>query len=96
MGRQSRISRLLWDGLLGPSDETWVAGATELETEPPFPQEVSELTGDAQLLEESRSQLRDLGVRARQATDLANRSLVLEDVWGVCAGCHAAAGAIGF
>lgn len=95
MARQNRIARLLWNGVLGPSEETWRAGAAELEAEPPFPQEVAARVQDAALLEEARSQLRAYGVQARGAQTPEERTDVLAQVWGVCASCHQVAGARG-
>ncbi|MGD8863088.1 MAG: hypothetical protein PVI30_23945 [Myxococcales bacterium] len=77
----------MWEGLTGPSDEAWRAGAEALakaplsrpDAEPPLPD------GFADAL----SQLRDLGVAATEADSIARRA----DVYGMflasCADCHA-------
>jgi mono/diheme cytochrome c family protein len=77
----------MWEGLTGPSDEAWRAGAEALakaplerpEAEPPLPD------GFANAL----SDLRDLGVAATEADTIAQRA----DVYGMflasCADCHA-------
>lgn len=95
MARQARVSRLLWDGLVGPSNSTWEEGAEALESTPEFPREIVSRVRDAELLEEARSQLQALGARASQATDPSERVRLLARTWGVCAGCHAVAGALG-
>jgi cytochrome c553 len=95
MSRQARISRLLWDGLIGPSQSTWAAGAAELAEEPPFPREIVARVQDERLLDDAQAELRALGARARETTDPMARSRLLSQVWGVCAGCHQVAGELG-
>lgn len=95
MARQSRVSRLLWDGLVGPSNSTWEAGAEALEATAEFPREIVSRVRDPELLQEARTQLRALGERASRAADPTDRVRVLAQVWGVCAGCHGVAGTLG-
>ncbi len=95
MARQSRVSRLLWDGLIGPSEETWAAGAAALAEAAPFPREIVSRVQDTRVLEDAQQQLRILGTQAGQTTDPDERAQVLARVWGVCAGCHQLAGALG-
>lgn len=95
MARQARISRLLWDGLIGPSDITWAAGALELAQGPEFPPEISQLVPNRTLPLVARARLERLGSRAERTTDPAERAAVLADVWGVCSGCHVASGVEG-
>jgi len=95
MMRQSRISRLLWEGLLAPSDELWEAGAAELANEPAFPQEVATRVQDSEILDQARADLRALGAQARTAPGPYDKAAVLAQVWGVCSGCHQVAGTLG-
>ena len=95
MARQERISRLLWAGLIGPSNDHWNEGASELTQEPPFPREIASRVQDSQLLDAAQSELRSLGRDAERVTTSEDRARVLAQVWGVCAGCHQLAGSIG-
>jgi len=77
----------LWEGLTGPSDEAWRAGAQALvrapeqapRTQPPLPPRfVSALR-----------QVRELGQRALEADSLADRANVYGVFLASCASCHA-------
>ena len=96
MARQERISRLLWAGLVGASDDDWDEGARELRNEPPFPQEIVARIQDPVALRTARSELQSLGGDAAAATTSDERAQVLSRVWGVCSGCHQVAGTSGF
>ena len=95
MARQERISRLLWVGMIGPSDQDWQDGAHELIDEPPFPSEIIGHVGDAQMLDDARAELQSLGQEAANAREQDRPELVAR-VWSVCAGCHQAAGTSGY
>jgi len=95
MARQARVSRLLWDGLIGPSDVTWAAGALEMAQSPEFPAAISELVPDRTMPLMARARLEALGTRAELTSDPVERTELLAEVWGVCAGCHVAAGVEG-
>ncbi|MDH5671454.1 MAG: hypothetical protein OEZ06_04845 [Myxococcales bacterium] len=76
----------LWEGLTGPSDESWQAGAEVLagaprrapESDAPLPQEFVAALGE----------LRDLGERARGASSLEERGDIYGLLLASCAGCH--------
>ena len=95
MARQARVSRLLWDGLIGPSDVTWAAGASELAQVPEFPAAIADMVPDRTLPFAAHARLEMLGARAELVTDPIERGELLAEVWGVCAGCHTAAGVEG-
>ena len=77
----------LWEGLTGPSDEAWRAGADALarapektpRADPPLPPRFA-----TALL-----QVRELGQRALEADSLADRANVFGVFLASCAGCHA-------
>jgi mono/diheme cytochrome c family protein len=87
MQRHMWAADRLWEGLTGPSDSAWEAGASALarapftapSTDPPLPADY------VRALDE----VRELGDRAVASTTLAERA----DVYGLflasCAGCHA-------
>lgn len=80
-------SRLLWDGLIAPSNRTWSAGARALVELGALPQGV-----DASLptgrLEAASRRLRGLGEEAVRTNDPDERVRIAARVWSTCAGCH--------
>jgi cytochrome c553 len=81
-------SRLLWDGLIGPSDRTWVAGAEGLAELGVLPEGLpAEMpAGDVRV---AGVRLRQLAERAALTRDVDERVEVLGEIWTTCAGCHA-------
>ncbi len=80
-------SRLLWDGLIGPSDRTWFTGAQGLIELGALPDgmPIAIPPGDVAV---AGARLRQLGERATYARDPELRVEVLTDVWTTCATCH--------
>lgn len=85
------ISRLLWDGLVGPSQRTWTTGAGALVGDDAFPDPAARHVPPTEV-ERSARRLRDLGEEAVLAEDAASRANILAQVWDVCADCHLQAG----
>ena len=92
MAGQAWVSRLLWDGLIGPSDELWDVGAQELTTTPAFPEEMLDVAGDPEYLRETQDRLRQLGEDALVAPEPDAKAEILADVWSTCSLCHQRAG----
>lgn len=77
----------MWEGLTGPSEEAWHAGAEVLArapeappvTEPPLPEAFVALLAE----------VRELGQRALEADTLAKRADLYAPFLASCAGCHA-------
>jgi len=82
-------SRLMWDGLIGPSDRTWTAGAQGLVELGVLPEGLPTNLppGEARV---AGVRLRQLGERAVLTRDPAERVEVLAEIWSTCARCHAA------
>ena len=80
-------SRLLWDGLVGPSDRTWYTGAEGLIELGALPEGLERVVAPAAVTEAS-IRLRQLGQQATLARDASARVEVLGDIWSTCAGCH--------
>ena len=83
-----RAMDLLYDGLIGPSDESWTKGAEALKVSPLT---AKELPKDPKLAKEMLAQetgIRTLADRARQSTDLAARAAIYGEFIASCAGCH--------
>lgn len=75
----------MWDGLTGPSDESWTHGALGLNTTPHYQEHIVEGGAPA---ERMAQQLHALGQRAAMAP-AADRPDVYGRFLGTCAGCHA-------
>jgi len=87
----SWVSRLLWDGLLGPSETMWRTGAGALASgEGVPPPRAGHVPQDE--ITRSAAALKDLGVEAVTAVDAPARARILADLWTECAGCHTQAG----
>lgn len=87
----SWVSRLLWDGLVGPSERMWQTGAQALAGAEgvPTPRAGTVPAGD---IERAGATLHDLGARALTENDARERVLLLADIWTTCADCHTQAG----
>lgn len=87
----SWVSRLLWDGLVGPSEGMWRTGAGALAggNGVPAPRGSHVPTSE---VERASAVLRELGVEAVTAQDAAARVSVLARIWTECADCHVNAG----
>jgi cytochrome c556 len=85
----------LWEGLVGPSDEAWMAGSSVLAEVPlrptslpeahPSAQDAAELTAKISSLEE---QVHLLGVKAGQIEDAKKRAHAYGELLATCADCH--------
>ena len=80
-------SRLLWDGLIGPSDRTWFTGAEGLRELGALPEGLPTDHGQ-NAVATMGARLRQLGEKATLARSSAERVEVLADIWSTCAGCH--------
>jgi len=80
-------SRLLWDGVIGPSDRMWVAGAEGLVELGALPEGLpADLpAGDVRI---AGVRLQQLGGRAALLRDTEERIDILAEIWTVCATCH--------
>lgn len=87
----SWVSRLLWDGVLGPSEAMWRTGAGALAGGEGVP---APRAGHVPQSEVARAgeALKNLGADAVVAVDSEARAKILADVWLECAGCHTQAG----
>ena len=87
----SWVSRLLWDGVLGPSEAMWRTGAGALAGGEGIPAPRASYVPQSEVLRAAET-LRNLGAEAVVAVDAATRARILSDVWMECAGCHIQAG----
>ena len=90
-----RAMDLLYDGLIGPSDQSWMKGAEALKVSPLT---AKELPKDPKLAKEMRAgetEIHALADKARQSTDLAARAAIYGEFIASCAGCHVLHGRVG-
>lgn len=87
----SWVSRLLWDGLVGPSEAMWRTGAGALAGGDGVPAPRASYV-PASEVERDADVLRTLGADAVTADDLSGRVEILANVWATCADCHVKAG----
>ena len=78
----------LWDGIVAPSEEAWVAGSNVLGDSP---LNIEEMTPD-QDIHGLAAQLSTFGIAAGRAQTRAARVAVYGELMGTCATCHSALG----
>ena len=74
----------LWQGLIGPSDESWQRGAQGLDESP--------IQGGSVETRTLGLRVHELGAQAAEAADPAARAVIYGELLSTCAGCHVAAG----
>lgn len=83
MERHMIAADLLWEGLTGPSDATWKAGADALVNAPEQLDEELPVRFETDLRE-----IRALGVKASEASTLSDRADAFGLLLATCADCH--------
>lgn len=87
----SWVSRLLWDGLVGPSENLWRTGAGALAGPDGLPAPRGTFVPASEVAR-AGERLRTLGEDAVLAEDPGARARILGEVWQTCADCHTQAG----
>ncbi len=82
------------DGLIGPSDSAWAAGARALANDPIYQAEVGIRTGRFQEMEEMARRTVELGRRAASLRDGYERADAYGEFVASCAVCHRAIGVL--
>lgn len=90
MAGLDRITELLWEGLIGPSDRTWAAGAEALLEAGALPDEMLEELSERDVRFAS-DRLQRLAREAAAATEPDYRVRALGEIWATCSECHATA-----
>jgi len=88
MIRHTWAADKLWDGLVGPSDDSWQAGASVLRDAPLF---TDDLTDDVEQYEPVTKlawTVHELSARANSARDQSVRAALYGELLGTCASCH--------
>jgi cytochrome c553 len=82
------------DGLIGPSDVAWAAGAVALSNDPIYQAEVAVRTGRFQQMEDMARRSVELGRRAVALRDGFERAAAYGEFIASCAACHRAIGVL--
>lgn len=88
MQRHRWAMERLWEGLVGPSQSSWTAGAAVLKADP-VPASVLTLKGMPE--EEAKAKLtalQELATRAESAITLPTRTTLYGELLGTCSACH--------
>jgi cytochrome c556 len=78
----------LWDGLVGPSDVSWQAGAEALRDAPLFSDAVTEDVENYEAVTKLAWQVHEVGALAGGVQDQARRAELYGTLLGTCASCH--------
>jgi cytochrome c556 len=78
----------LWDGLVGPSDESWRAGASVLRDAPLFTDALTQDVEQYEAVTKLAWTVHEIGARANSARDQSARATLYGDLLGTCASCH--------
>jgi len=78
----------MWDGLIGPSDSSWAAGALALSDVPQFQHGIHVAAADSADVEALAQRLHQLAVRAQLAASRLAREEVYGEFLETCASCH--------
>lgn len=82
----------MWEGLVGPSEEAWMAGARALGANQVWGSALFQASSNPEASTSYLAQIRELGRRAEEARTQAERATVYADMLNTCRGCHASAG----
>ena len=95
MRRHVWASDRMWEGLIGPSDPNWSAGAAVLRDPAPYTAQATRHAVAPQTVVRIADDLRDLGARAGTVA-VTEREHVYGEFLAGCAGCHTLVGGVGF
>lgn len=87
----SWVGRLLWNGLVGPSEGLWRTGAGALAGGEGIPAPRGSFV-PAEVVAASAERVRALGTEAVLATEPEDRVRIVGAIWAECADCHVQAG----
>jgi cytochrome c553 len=79
----------LWEGLIGPSDTAWSAGAGALVDVPLYTDDLTRDVAQYEPVTALAWTVHDVGARARMAPDSPTRAQLFGQLLGTCARCHA-------
>jgi cytochrome c553 len=78
----------MWDGLIGPSDSSWTAGAIAMADITEYERGLSATSGNADDVRALARRARDLSTRAAMASTQNARGEIYGEFLATCAACH--------
>jgi len=90
MRRHAWAAERMWEGLFGPSEKSWQAGASLLAQPGLFPAELSDIGAGAPELVQLEARVREIGNEAVSETDSVARGALYGRLLQTCASCHQA------
>lgn len=78
----------LWDGLVGPSDEAWRAGAGVLRDAPLYTDELTHDVEQYEAVTKLAWKVHEIGARAGAVLSPADRAALYGELLASCASCH--------
>jgi cytochrome c556 len=88
MMRHQWAADRLWEALVGPSEQSWIAGAEMLRDAPLFTDELTRDVAQYEAVTRLAWTVHDIGARAPSARDLPARASLYADLLATCATCH--------
>jgi cytochrome c553 len=82
----------LWDGLVGPSNESWRAGAAVLRDAPLFTDALTRDVEQYEAVTKLAWTVQEIGARAGSAQDQSERAMLYGNLLATCASCHSMLG----
>jgi cytochrome c553 len=95
MIRHQWASDRLWDGLVGPSDQSWRAGAAVLRGAPLFTDDLTHDVAQYDAVTKLAWTVHEIGAQANSAAEQSVRAGLYGDLLATCASCHALLGQAG-
>lgn len=90
MRRHAWAAERMWEGLFGPSEKSWQAGASLLAQPGLFPAELNDIGAGAPELVRLEARVREIGKEAVSETDSVARGTLYGRLLATCASCHRA------
>ncbi len=88
MARHGWAADRMWEGLVGPSDERWQAGAAVLSRAPLYQRFLVGRWDAYDNVQRLAEHVEQLGRRAQKAHDPAERAEIYGEFLGTCSSCH--------
>lgn len=88
MARHQWAAQRMREGVIGPSDQRWLAGAGAVSVAPPQPCPIEDAEVLAKEVLDLRERIYELGAKAVETEGLEARAAVYGEFLGTCAGCH--------
>jgi hypothetical protein len=88
MARHQWAADRLWEGLITPSEELWIAGAEALADAPLHPTQLAENQTVPPEIEKLAKQVHEIGAKARDVKSSGIQGMYYGQLLATCAACH--------